>query len=370
MTTFMVCQRASGNPGKVVYGHAGNWIRGPDVNVRRTASALAAAACATVAAAGPASAAPAPAPARELFSVSCVTAKNCLAVGITWGTRTKPSSPLAETWNGKTWRTVGVTLPRGATGGGLSGVSCVTAGRCVAVGGYGTGGSSSEYALADVWNGRAWTPARLPAAGGASTSLDAVSCRSAASCVAAGESYGGPPAAVIESWNGTAWSAQKVALPGDIGAGPTGVSCPSAGSCVAVGSGMYATATASFSGIWNGTSWRDAAVPLPGGGPAGSHLSGVSCTSASRCVAVGDIDSYLDAATPERAAAVTWNGRAWTVTGVPGPGKGRASLFNAVTCLSAKSCVAVGQAGPAGSVTGTPPAGFWNGKSWRLVTAG
>jgi hypothetical protein len=71
----------------------------------------------------------------------------------------------------------------------------------------------------------------------------------------------------------------------------------------------------------------------------------------------------------QRAAAVTWNGKAWTATGVPAPGKGKASLFQAVTCLSAADCVAVGQAGPAGSATGTPLSGFWNGKRWHLVTA-
>ena len=53
-----------------------------------------------------------------------------------------------------------------------------------------------------------------------------------------------------------------------------------------------------------------------------------------------------------------------------GPGKGKTSLFNDVTCLSAKSCVAVGQTGPSGAATGTGLSGFWNGKSWRLATMG
>ncbi|HMD91168.1 MAG TPA: hypothetical protein VKG80_00850, partial [Trebonia sp.] len=125
-----------------------------------------------------------------------------------------------------------------------------------------------------------------------------------------------------------------------------------------------------FSEIWNGTSWRDAAVPLPGGGTNSSDLSGVSCAAVNRCVAVGDIELYpLKGVSTERAAAVTWNGKAWTVTGVPSPGKGNASLFQDVTCLSATDCVAVGQAGPAGLPNGTALSGFWNGKRWRLVTA-
>ena len=46
-----------------------------------------------------------------------------------------------------------------------------------------------------------------------------------------------------------------------------------------------------------------------------------------------------------------------------------ASLFNAVTCLSATDCVAVGQLGPVRTIDGVGLSGFWNGRSWRLVTA-
>ena len=150
--------------------------------------------------------------------------------------------------------------------------------------------------LAEIWNGKRWTPARPPASGGglAITGLDAVSCASPARCAATGVSAGGPPLAVVESWNGRAWSMRKgAAVPGDIGAVQTGVSCPSAGSCAAVGFGMYSTATVSFSEIWNGKNWRDAAVPLPGGGTSSSHLWGISCATVNRCVAVGDTELYV-----------------------------------------------------------------------------
>jgi hypothetical protein len=362
--------------------------------------------------------APPPA-ARELLGVSCVTARNCLAVGVDRNALKGADGPLAETWNGTTWRTVGVRLPRGATTGILDGVSCVSAARCVAVGSSYDKGSGKEFALADTWNGKAWTPAQLPAPGGADASLSGVSCKSGASCVAVGSytSVGpsaplaeiwngerwtqtrppasggglaisgldavscaspvrcvavseviGPPVAVIESWDGRTWSMRKgPALPGDIGAVQTGVSCPSAGSCVAVGFSMFATATASLSEIRDGTSWQVPAVPLPGGGPSGSHLYGVSCAAVNRCVAVGAIESYRKGVST--AAAVTWNGKAWTVTEVPAPGKNRASLFEDVTCLSGTDCVAVGQVGPAGSTTGTGLSGFWNGERWRLVPA-
>lgn len=69
------------------------------------------------------------------------------------------------------------------------------------------------------------------------------------------------------------------------------------------------------------------------------------------------------------AAAVTWNGKAWTAVRVPAPRAGEASVFNAVTCRTPTDCVAVGQAGPTGTANGARLSGFWNGKSWRLVTA-
>jgi hypothetical protein len=382
------------------------------------ATALCAATAATAASAQPVPAAASPA--RELLAVSCASAKNCLAVGIDGDAFKRAGGPLAESWNGTTWRTVGVRLPRGATSGILYSVSCVSATRCVAVGFYDKG-SGRAFALAGTWNGKTWTPAQLPAPVGANASLDGVSCKSVTSCVAVGAyqvgdhagaplaeiwngktwtqttppasvggfaisgleavscvspgrcvataSVEGPPVAVIESWNGKAWSAEKVgALPGDIGAGQTGVSCPSAGSCVVVGFGMYSTATVSFSEIWNGKSWRDATVPLPGGGVNSSHLWGVSCAAVNRCAAVGDIELYPQKGVrTERAAAVTWNGKAWKATSVPAPPKGKSSMLNDVTCLSASSCVAVGQFGSVGLTTGTALSAFWNGKRWHLV---
>ncbi len=371
-----------------------------------------------LASAGPAGAPPA---ARELLGVSCVTARNCLAVGIDHNARPGAGGPLAETWNGATWRTVGVRLPPGATAGVLSGVSCVSAARCVAVGSSYDKGSGRGFALADTWNGRAWTPVQLPGPGGADASLSGVSCKSAASCVAVGSSVSGgpavplaeiwdgkrwtqtrppasgggltisdlgavscasparcvavsvsegPPVAVIESWNGRVWSMRKgTGLPGDLGAVLAGASCPSAGDCVAVGFSMFAMATAGLSMIWNGTSWQVPSVPLPDGGTSGSHLDGVSCAAVNRCVAVGAIESYPTGTST--AAAVTWNGRAWTATRVPAPGKNKTSIFADVTCPTATDCVAVGQSGPARSANGagTALSGFWNGKSWRLVAA-
>lgn len=50
-------------------------------------------------------------------------------------------------------------------------------------------------------------------------------------------------------------------------------------------------------------------------------------------------------------------------------GRARLGQPAGVTCLTASDCVAVGQVGPTGSTNVTGLSGFWNGKTWRLVAA-
>lgn len=363
---------------------------------------------------------------HDLFGVSCLSRANCVAVGsIDNGKAGNGASTLAEVWNGKSWQTVPVKLPAGAFDDFLGAVSCgPTAGRCVAVGGYAT--LHTTPGLVETWNGKAWTPTTPPApAGSLEVNLDGVSCATAKSCVAVG-SYGpksGAFAPVAESWNGTkwvpatppavkdsvfsqlstvscvsaarcfaagfyavfngggsvliesltgkTWTRMNVPTPaGTRVAALTGVSCASANSCVAVGNaaGSQPGITA-FSDVWNGRTWRVVRIAWPRG-TGNADLTSVSCATAARCVATGytgfDINS---AENTGRAAAVLWNGKAWTATHVPAPGKGKASLFHAVSCLSAADCVAAGQEGPFGTIQGNGLTGFWNGKSWRLVAA-
>ena len=382
------------------------------------------AATATAAAAAPAKAAAPPPTAHELLDVSCQTARNCLAVGIDQNAFKGMGGPLAEKWNGTAWRTIAVKLPAGATGGALGRISCVSATHCVAVGFFDKG-AGNQFALADTWNGRSWTPSQPPAPGGENTSLAGVSCKSATACVAVGaytrNTSGGPTGAplaetwngrkwtearppapgaiisgldsvsctsaasciatgivltntvsavLIESWNGRTWSRMKAAaLPATTLGELTTVSCPAAKSCAAVGYASSPKGLGSLAETWNGKTWTLTTVRWPKG-TSNEMLSGVSCVAGNRCVAVGTIDSNLKSASNTgKAAAATWNGRAWTVTGVPAPARGKASLLKGVTCLSASNCVAVGQVGPSGSTNGTGLSAFWNGKSWRLVVA-
>jgi hypothetical protein len=372
-----------------------------------------------------ASAAPAALPpVEELFGVSCLSATNCVGVGVNQNAFDGAGGPLAEFWNGTAWHTVAVKLPAGATTGSLGGVSCLSASDCIAVGSFGKG-PVELFALAETWNGRTWKPAALPAPAGVDTGLDGITCRSAASCVAVGTYTANPPSgaagmpvadawnghkwtesrppvpagtlvsaldgvscpsasrcmasgdydtlgggsALLESWNGRSWTRLNAAVPaGGEDASLPGVSCASVDSCVANGF-VSLNGLISLTDVWNGKRWTRTTVPWPKG-TGSQQLPGVSCTATNRCVAVGTTGANLKAASNTgRAAAAVWNGKGWTVTKVPAPAKGWESLFNDVTCLSATDCVAVGETGPYRSVVGMGLSGFWNGSSWRLVTA-
>jgi hypothetical protein len=70
-----------------------------------------------------------------------------------------------------------------------------------------------------------------------------------------------------------------------------------------------------------------------------------------------------------KAAAAIWNGKTWAVSPVPVLARGKSSTLQGVSCPLAAGCVAVGKAGPTGSLAGNGLSGIWNGKSWRLVAA-
>jgi hypothetical protein len=72
----------------------------------------------------------------------------------------------------------------------LTGVACLPAGTCVAVGWYYYGATGPSLTLAIRWNGRAWLAVPAPSHGHDSQ-LDDVSCATATSCLADGLRRGG-----------------------------------------------------------------------------------------------------------------------------------------------------------------------------------
>lgn len=86
-------------------------------------------------------------------------------------------------------------------------------------------------------------------------------------------------------------------------------------------------------------------------GASSSVLSGVSCTPNGVCVAVGysrGTDIYRTRTLAER-----WSGGSWRVMPTPNPSHATASQLNAVSCVSASDCTAVGLYSPRAGATRT-----------------
>jgi hypothetical protein len=279
---------------------------------------------------------------NQLSGIACPATDACAAVG-TVGPASGGATE-ALWWNGRSWRLQHIpTLP----GASLNAVSCVSETDCVAV------GASNAGTLAERWNGEDWTIQATPnPPGSASGGLNGVACTSASFCVAVGfrlDSAGNPVATLAERWNGKSWAIQPTPNPAP-GSGFGGVTCTSASFCVAVGGGPAGVRT--LAERWNGRSWAIQHTPNPS---SGGGLAAVSCTSTIACTAVADLG-----------AAMRWNGTKWTIQPTPSTGSA-GSLLNTVACTSASSCTAAGElANSAGQAVVGTLAERWNGRSWHI----
>ena len=228
--------------------------------------------------------------------VSCSSATRCTAVGDN-GSTTNPgtSLPLAERWNGSTWTVQAPPAAPGPDGSSLSGVSCPAATSCTAVG-TSQFSSAAPVAFIERWNGSSWTmqPSSLPA-GATGAALDGVSCTGVSACFAAGtyttnaQGNNGLPLAMREQHG--SWSPSQPPVPaGNIGI-LSGISCvkPPAGASQCTAAGYYTkndtTAHRALAEFWNGRQWTGQPTATPA---ARRTLEAVSCIPGGPCTAVGD----------------------------------------------------------------------------------
>ena len=239
----------------------------------------------------------------------------------------------------------------------VRGVSCGAQGSCSVVGSVlGTGGQRLPLYVTTVGQVATTRTVTLPV--GASTSgpsvLTAVSCTSAALCVAVGtyaDTVGRTQAMAVISRDGVPGTARQLAGPTGASTNPrtspNGLDCSVALTCVAVGSFVDSGArTRPFVAFLNGDT---ATSVLPGTLPAGAaanplaSLTGISCGAAA-CTAVGQV---------RLASGLTQS--MWT--SLSGTGVGATTLITApllsaanplvslrgVSCLTT-TCTAVGSA--------------------------
>jgi hypothetical protein len=255
----------------------------------------------------------------QVTNLSCIPGGFCLAVGFTGQT---------GIWDGSSWH----LAPRISDGVAfVSGVSCVTSSFCVAIGSSSTMSRTLNYAV--IWTGSGWqAPDRLYTDIGMRGEYDlvhGVSCTSTHFCMVLGN---------VGSfvWDGAGWSKRSGATGGTDGNGV--LSCASSRFCANIHDNLP--------NYWNGSRWRWASSyktePLGNAIPRDdSFISGLSCASATFCVAVDT-----------RTTPLIWDGHTWLYSTV----SGRASAPTSVSCTTASFCVATS------STTGL--ALEWDGASW------
>ena len=309
-----------------------------------------------------------------LFGVSCTAVDACIAAGY-YVDGARHIHPLAEAWNGTSWKIQPAPSPAGHPLSGFFAVSCASARACTAVGAA-TGTTGTTTALAERWNGTTWSIQAAPSpAGSAGSEFLAVSCPAATACTAGGASLDstGTSVPLAERWNGTTWNIEPTPSPaGSTGSGFAGLSCGSATACTAVGS--YATgsgATALLAEAWHGTTWSIQATPSPAGS-IGDQFLAVSCTAPGACTAAGSVTLSSPAGRPGGSGssmtvglAERWNGTNWRIQLIPSPGRSIGTGFGAVSCSASVGCTAAGSYDTT-SHLGRPVAAAWRGTSWHL----
>jgi len=147
-------------------------------------------------------------------AVSCPSPGACTVVGSGYF---YDLSPTAERWDGAHWRIEDAVEPSDADtdGDGLVAVSCVSATARVAVGSYRDVelADDNSETLAEKWDGSAWAILPVPRFTRTEGTFSDISCTSASSCMAVGETDDQRAAAgrteswpLAERWNGRAWT--------------------------------------------------------------------------------------------------------------------------------------------------------------------
>jgi hypothetical protein len=179
-----------------------------------------------------------------LSGVTCASASNCWAVGYAFDsnapqTLVKAYDMIIERWNGTLW-TIDTSPNINATHNQLlRGVTCVSASDCWAVGFDWAGGTTYYQTLIERWDGTLWAIVSSPNTSATQYNLlSGVTCVSASNCWAIGNaSASGAYQTLIERWDGTSWAI--VASPNTSAAQTNFLSsatCVSASDCWAVGS--------------------------------------------------------------------------------------------------------------------------------------
>ena len=313
-----------------------------------------------------------------LVAISCPAPGDCTAIGrYTDGRRTDHGVLLSEL-RGRWRRGVRLRLPLNAITPpkpksstinllGLAGVSCSSAGNCVAVGNYETTAEVWEPLIVVEHHGR-WSraiQAPLPAGApveGQNAVLLSVTCNHASHCSAAGEYVdpSGHQQSLLVSGTGDSWVAAPTPSPpsdanSDPNIIPSSIACADTGECAAVGTYVNPLQNSlglllnEAGGQWaggTGATLPSNAAPAGTVGDQTVVLSSVACPQAGSCTAVG---WYFDNDENGQGLLINQHGGVWQpgaevalpTNAVGGLEKQSAGL-DWISCASLGNCLATG----------------------------
>lgn len=143
-----------------------------------------------------------------------------------------------------------------------------------------------------------------------------------------------------------------------------GNSCKGSSFCMAVGDYSLSGHTIGLSERLGTGGWVVEPVPSPAQGW-NVFANEVSCASPSSCLFVGD--HWAGKSGPSANLAEFWNGTTWRIVTAPAPVKSGIAGLTDVACPTTKFCLAIGQSGL--SSRGQASAYTWtNGSTWRRIT--
>jgi hypothetical protein len=165
------------------------------------------------------------------------------------------------------------------------------------------------------------------------------------------------PITVAERWNGSSWSIQRSLSAGSL----NGVSCTSPTRCTAVGSADGRALVER----WNGSRWAVQSTPR---NAYSTHLDGVACPSPTLCIAVGSKTTGGGGGEGPSINVLPlveqWNGATWSIR--PSAAPVYSGSLASVSCISVTACTVVG-------TTYEPEAGNfplaerWDGTTWSFA---
>jgi hypothetical protein len=302
------------------------------------------------------------APRNFLLAVTCTSTSQCWAVG---GYSNGINQTLIEKWDGNSWTIVSSPNTSTTQYQLLSGVTCASSSQCWAIGSYYDG--NIDRTLIENWDGNSWTIVTSPnATATGDNELQSVTCAAVSDCWAVGYYVNGSYyQTLVEHWNGVTWL-----ITTSPNSNPTdhnylyGVTCASASDCWAVGSIDHFRELIEH---WNGIAWSVVTSPNVAGA-FDNTLYGVSCTSTSDCWAVGYYNNNS-----AQTLAEHWDGSSWTIVTSPDVNNGfRPNILSGVTCTLAANCWAVGHYNDHGSNNLSVNQTLieqWNGASWETVNS-